>query len=555
MMDYAIDYGHPVEDEYEMPLVRRTTFRNEVDNTMIEVADLSRTKRACLRQEALKKYYKGKTLLVAMASGNCEAMDAMMDRIDYLQFKWIEYRISNEDEPITEDQRRVETLDIVEALDEMKLLITQFAERAGLSLTGKKTSNAERVDIRSPIEMGLCEEVWEHVNEFFSGIEQRVKTIEIKDSMIKTTISQLRDLLEELHDRNMKSLNNLGVRYPEPSRQRKSRRDLTTEIRSRLQAHNKQDDEKAGTNDGNNNSNSNSFRREALSESPKHSVEKSTSREVSLGTERSAPKERNFTEDLVARGVRATRSFRGITETEENMELTSEPLSSSNGMTKDAPVDSVSSTNENSNNAKGDTKSIKSKEITVSPEPETSVGRADPSNERPGARSRSPPVSKYLLSKKSLEKQASTEGRVEQSKEDIVNTKRPVSKYLARKAAAMEKESSGEGTTITASGSGSGSRGAGTGATASGGGTGEGNQQTSTAYTTSSSRPRSPAGVRRSPHVRTHQRGRDDRPRRASTTIAAASTEDRLAAIAARRQNIRESIAARKKAKEDTTST
>mmetsp|Transcript_19286 Transcript_19286/g.27807 ORF Transcript_19286/g.27807 Transcript_19286/m.27807 type:complete len:354 (+) Transcript_19286:28-1089(+) len=353
----------------------------------------------------------------------------------------------------------------------------------------------------------------------------------------------------------MKSLNNLGVRYPEPSRQRKSRRDLTTEIRSRLQAHNKQDDEKAGTNDGNNNSNSNSFRREALSESPKHSVEKSTSREVSLGTERSAPKERNFTEDLVARGVRATRSFRGITETEENMELTSEPLSSSNGMTKDAPVDSVSSTNENSNNAKGDTKSIKSKEITVSPEPETSVGRADPSNERPGARSRSPPVSKYLLSKKSLEKQASTEGRVEQSKEDIVNTKRPVSKYLARKAAAMEKESSGEGTTITASGSGSGSRGAGTGATASGGGTGEGNQQTSTAYTTSSSRPRSPAGVRRSPHVRTHQRGRDDRPRRASTTIAAASTEDRLAAIAARRQNIRESIAARKKAKEDTTST
>jgi hypothetical protein len=41
--------------------------------------------------------------------------------------------------------------------------------------------------------------------------------LDAKDAELKSEIIQLRELIDELHNRNMATINELGVRYPEPS--------------------------------------------------------------------------------------------------------------------------------------------------------------------------------------------------------------------------------------------------------------------------------------------------------------------------------------------------
>ena len=97
-----------------------------------------------------------------------------------------------------------------------------------MQLTGKKDVNAGQPDIRSPTELGLCEDICEAAEDFFDGILDRMKEIDAKDSMssrTKSTIDQLSDSLEELHDRNVETLKDLGAERLEP-RKRKSREQL-----------------------------------------------------------------------------------------------------------------------------------------------------------------------------------------------------------------------------------------------------------------------------------------------------------------------------------------
>jgi len=131
-----------------------------------------------------------------------------------------------------------------EALNELKLGVLHLAERSGMQLTGKKDANADNPDKRSPIELGLCEEVYDSCVDFFSGVKARMKELKVKDKHLKSTIEQLRELLDELHERNAATLKELECKRPAPSRKHKTYKELTKEA-----AKTKAATEKSGTED------------------------------------------------------------------------------------------------------------------------------------------------------------------------------------------------------------------------------------------------------------------------------------------------------------------
>ena len=62
-------------------------------------------------------------------------MDESLDRMEFLQAKWIEARIASGSD-ITDDIWRKELEGFGDALKEFKLSLLQFAERSGMQLTG-----------------------------------------------------------------------------------------------------------------------------------------------------------------------------------------------------------------------------------------------------------------------------------------------------------------------------------------------------------------------------------------------------------------------------------
>jgi len=233
VIDYDGDLGFTPDAVYEVSNVKKADKEDPGAKAMHEAAELAREKKAGERSDALKKHYKGKVFQVSLANGSCESMDEAMDRMEFLQTKWIDQRLSL-DGPVTDDIRRKELQAFSDALNELKLSVLQFAERSGMQLTGKKDANADQPDSRSPIELGLCEEVYEAADDFFKGILERMKEIKAKDSRTQSTIDQLGDLLDELHDRNLDTLRDLGVEHPEPSRKRKTREQITKELKEKM---------------------------------------------------------------------------------------------------------------------------------------------------------------------------------------------------------------------------------------------------------------------------------------------------------------------------------
>ena len=96
---------------------------------------------------------------VSLANASCESMDESLDRMEFLQARWIEARITA-GSVITDDIRLKELAGFGDALNEFKLSLLQFAERLGMQLTGEKDVNAGQLYIRSPTELGLCEDVY-----------------------------------------------------------------------------------------------------------------------------------------------------------------------------------------------------------------------------------------------------------------------------------------------------------------------------------------------------------------------------------------------------------
>jgi hypothetical protein len=233
LIDYDNDYGYTDEPQYEVSNVRKADTEDPGAKAIREASEFAREKKAGLRSDLLKKHYKGKVLQVSLANGSCESMDNTLDKVNSWQTKWIEERFAD-GFVISDATTRKEMGAFFEALNELKLNVLQLAERSGMQLTGKKDANADQPDIRSPVELGLSEEVYESADDFFDGLVERMEELKVKDGRLKLTIEQLRDLLVELHERNVATLKASGVDRPEPSRQRKNRKEIEKDAKATL---------------------------------------------------------------------------------------------------------------------------------------------------------------------------------------------------------------------------------------------------------------------------------------------------------------------------------
>lgn len=207
-IDYDNDYGHPEGAQYFEAEVRKFDVDSELKAKQ-EAADDRREEKTLERNSALKKHYKGKILQVSVANGSCDSMDEAMDRIEATLRRWAaQSRMDCKD---TSHQKTSNlTSSIHDALNELRLSAIQFAERSGMQIAGKRDVSMETPDLRSMIEISLCEEVIEAAATLFKDIELRAKELNVKDGRLKTTTTQLACLLDDLHQRNTKSMQTLG---------------------------------------------------------------------------------------------------------------------------------------------------------------------------------------------------------------------------------------------------------------------------------------------------------------------------------------------------------
>jgi hypothetical protein len=195
---------------------------------MQEALELAREKKANERADILKKHYKGKLLQVSKANGSCEAMDESMDKIEGHMMKWLEF-VADRSEKMSDDDQKKEAANFMEALNEFKLAILDFAQRSGMQMSGKKKAGGDAEDQRSIVEAALSEEVYECSREMFKFIKDRIDTHEIKDTRVLKTIELLEGMMGELHGRNVNLIENGGKR-PDRSRKLKKISDLRKEV-------------------------------------------------------------------------------------------------------------------------------------------------------------------------------------------------------------------------------------------------------------------------------------------------------------------------------------
>jgi hypothetical protein len=69
-----------------------------------------------------------------------------------------------------------------------------------MQLIGKCNANADQPNNRWTIELALIEEVIGTAHGCFKGVKERMEEL-VKDGRMKSSIQQLRTLLEELHER------------------------------------------------------------------------------------------------------------------------------------------------------------------------------------------------------------------------------------------------------------------------------------------------------------------------------------------------------------------
>jgi hypothetical protein len=233
VIDYDGDYGFTEEDEYEHSDVRKADTDDPGAKAMQEALELAREKKANERAELLKKHYKGKLLQVSKANGSCEAMDESMDKMENHTIRWIEF-ILDKGENIIEADHAKELANFTEALNEHKLAFLDFAQRSGMQMSGKRKAGGDSPDIRSFIECGLSEEVIECSRELFSFIKDRMKEIKARDTRIEKTVELLENVLTELHERNLATLESLQVKRPERSRKLRINSELKKEAQEKM---------------------------------------------------------------------------------------------------------------------------------------------------------------------------------------------------------------------------------------------------------------------------------------------------------------------------------
>jgi hypothetical protein len=276
LVDYSGDYGYPEESVYFQQKQKQAgdsddgsassrdstkgkDHTNSHDKNGISSL-YKREKKERERNYAIKRHYKD-VLQASLASGSCEAMDELMDEIESLQEKWIRSRLlpsssssSSSSSPsplssVAEEDTQKEAMVFNEVLTETKASLYPFAERSGMKLTGIKQRPSESScsqspllldDLRSMVEISLCEEVIEVTRDLFEGIEERMVKVHIEDGLLKSTIKQLKVLLGELQDLNTQTMDRLveennNERPPTiRSRSFRTRHSIATEVQKEL---------------------------------------------------------------------------------------------------------------------------------------------------------------------------------------------------------------------------------------------------------------------------------------------------------------------------------
>ena len=235
MVDYNGDYGYTPEAEFEVSEVRKSDADDPGAKAMQEALELAREKKANERADLLKKHYKGKLLQVSKANGSCESMDEAMDKMEFNSEAWIMGKLEKKGKE-TEADHKKELGRITEALNELKLSVLDFAQRSGMQMSGKKKAGGDSEDIRSAVECSLAEEVWEASKEFFTYITTRLKEVGIRDTRVEKTIELLQNMLGELHERNIATLQRLGVERSERSRELKTNASMTKIAQAKIKA-------------------------------------------------------------------------------------------------------------------------------------------------------------------------------------------------------------------------------------------------------------------------------------------------------------------------------
>lgn len=231
IISYDGDYGFTPEAEYEVVGVAKADVDDPGAKAMQEALELAKEKKANERSDHLKKHYNGKLLQVSKANGSCEQMDEAMDKMEGNLMKWLEDVIRGAHSTVEEYKKEVQSF--TEVLGDLKLVVLQLCERSGMQMSGKKDANNDKKDIRSPVELCLCEEVNEVTDEFFKFIEQRMEEIKVHDGKVLSTIIQLRKLLKELHERNLQTLTENKYTRPPRSRKLKTRKEIEKEIQKK----------------------------------------------------------------------------------------------------------------------------------------------------------------------------------------------------------------------------------------------------------------------------------------------------------------------------------
>jgi hypothetical protein len=226
------DYGYTDKEEYEISNVKKADIDDPGAKAMAEALELVKEKKANERGETLKSHYKGKLLQVSKANGSCEAMDDAMDKLEYYTLKWIEFDLEHPDEK--EDDKKKEISLFMDATNELKLAVLDFAQRSGMQMSGRKKEGGDADDIRSSVECRLSEDLFECAQEYFTYIKNRAKEIGIKDTRLEKTIELLDSMLTELHEKNIATLEKLGVKRGDRSRKMKKNIDIRKEAEEKM---------------------------------------------------------------------------------------------------------------------------------------------------------------------------------------------------------------------------------------------------------------------------------------------------------------------------------
>ncbi len=137
---YDQNLGFPEGDEYYYVKIQKADAEDAGAKAKREAAEMAKTKKAELRAGILKDHYgKGKVQQVSLASGQCEEMDNMVEKMDHLMDEWVSFLDKHKD--LTADNAKVECVAYNEFLNTVKSWLSgMIGPWSGMNLKGKRVS-------------------------------------------------------------------------------------------------------------------------------------------------------------------------------------------------------------------------------------------------------------------------------------------------------------------------------------------------------------------------------------------------------------------------------